>query len=283
MKPGRRRFPGAGACSALLAAAIWQIACGAGSPPAAPAENAVSSRYSTAPLDALLERHVHGGLVDYGALRRDPGLASCVKGLEDADLGQLSGRSEKLAFWINAYNLLALKEVADTYPLRSIRDIGGQGRLTFFRGIHFHVGGRDCTLDTIEHKILRPGFHEPRIHFALVSASMGSPRLRSAAFHADTLEAELQEAAREFISDPARVSLDRVQGVLHLSPIFEWSGEDFDRSAGNRLDYVRRYLPPSDAEFLSRGGVTIHYLDYDWDLNDRRAVGAVPAGAPSPG
>jgi hypothetical protein len=255
-------------CLALPALLILQAGCGPAAAPDSTSAAIALGRSPAAAFDALLERHVHDGLVDYASLKKDPGLTGCVRLFGEVDPALLPGRSERLAFWINAYNLFAMKGVADSYPVSSIREIGVLGRFTFFRGLRFRAGQRECTLDTIMHKILRPQFHEPRIHFAAVSASLGSPRLRSRAFHPDDLEGELDAAARAFVLDPSRVRLDGKQGVLYLSPIFDWFGEDFDRAAGSRLDFIRRYLPPSEAASLGGGVETIRYLDFDWRLND---------------
>jgi len=260
--------PPAAACIALLALLAPHVGCGPATGPDAPAAPIAGGRSSAAAFDALLRRNVRDGLVDYGSLKKDPGLASCLELFGEIDPARLPGRSERLAFWINAYNLLAMKGVVDSYPVSSIREIGVLGRFTFFRGLKFRAGQRDCTLDTIMHKILRPQFHEPRVHFAVVSASRGSPRIRSAAFHPDDLEDELDAAARSFILDPSKVRFDGEQGVLYLSPIFDWFGEDFDRAAGSRLEFIRRYLPQSEAGSMRSGAETVRYLDFDWRLND---------------
>jgi len=270
---GGARPPCAIGCLALLALPALQAGCGPSAAPDSSFASVAGGRSSAAAFDALLGRHVRDGLVDYRSLKLDPDMPGCLKLFEDVDPAQLPGRSERLAFWINAYNLLAMKGVVDSYPVSSIREIGILGRLTFFRGLRFRAGRRECTLDTIMHKILRPEFHEARVHFAVVSASLGSPVLRSAAFHAEDLEDELEAAARSFILDPSRVRLDSRQGVLYLSPIFDWFGEDFDRAAGSRFEFIRRYLPPSEGALLGEKSETIRYLEFDWRLNDRPPVG----------
>jgi len=258
----------AGGAIPLAIALLLVCHCGPTPSPTAGSESETPGGWNPACLDQLLMHHVRAGLVDYAALRSDPGLEECSKMLASTDVERMQGRSERLAFWINAYNLLALKGVADAYPVRSIREIGVLGRSTFFRGLRFRVGSRERTLDTIEHKILRSGFHEARIHFALASASRGGPRLRSSIYHAETLDSELDDAAREFISDPAKVRLDREAAVLYLSPVFDWFAEDFERAAGSREEFVRRFLPEADAELPGRRAVSVRYLDFDWALND---------------
>ena len=212
-----------------------------------------------------LARHVREGLVDYSALAGDADFAAHVSRLATCGIEALDARQARLAFWINAYNALTLKGVLDNYPIKSVSEIGLTGRWAFFKATPFAVGGRSYTLDEIEHGIIRAGFDEPRVHFALVCASAGCPALRSEAYHPDRLEKELEEAARRFIRDPAKVRLDAERKVLHLSSIFKWYEDDFIKAGGSVVAFVGRYLETSPP-----AGIRIEYLDYSWALNDLR-------------
>ncbi len=69
----------------------------------------------------LLQRHVAAGEIDgiklntvnYSAWRNDPLWPQVVTQLETFPADQLQTREEKLAFYINAYNILAIKMVLD--------------------------------------------------------------------------------------------------------------------------------------------------------------------------
>jgi len=224
-------------------------------------------------LDEVLAAHVRLGRVDYAALRNDERFERYVDGLAGAHPDPAAGRHGRMAYWINAYNAFVLKAVCDRYPIGSVREIGEAGGTIegLFRSIGFRVGGQKYTLDTIEHKILRPEFRDPRVLFALSPGTAGGPRLRSAAYHASTLDAELDQAAAAFIGDPSKVRLVRRERVLDLSRIFEWYEEDFGRGPDPVLEFLKRYLPPADAAFLTYADVRIRYLDYDWSLNDAAA------------
>lgn len=224
-------------------------------------------------LDAVLADHVRLGRVDYAGLRNDQRLALYLSDLAEAHADPAGGRRGRMAYWINAYNAFVLKAVADRYPIGGVREIGEAGGAIggLFRSIRFPVGGAKYSLDTIEHKILRPEFRDPRVHFALSPGTIGGPRLRSSAYHAATLDAELDQAASAFINDPAKVRLVRRERVLELSRLFEWYEEDFGRGPAPVLEYVKRYLPPADAAFLSYAEVRVRYLDYDWSLNGAEA------------
>jgi hypothetical protein len=122
------------------------------------------------------------------------------------------------------------------------------------------------TLNHIEHEILRKEFADPRIHFALVCASIGCPELRPEAYRGADISAQLNEEARRFVGDPEKVRLDRQRKTLHLSSIFKWFRQDF----GDVTHFVSRFLPEDDARFVRDNPVRIRYLSYDWSLNDKR-------------
>ena len=139
-------------------------------------------------------------------------------------------RAQRMAFWINAYNFFTLHAIVDHYPIRgswfsrypqnSIRQIDGVWtRLTW------RVAGRQVSLDDIEHRILRPEFKDPRIHFAVNCASLGCPPLRGEPYRAGTLDAQLDDNARQFLASPHGL---RVDGrTLAVTSILKWYGGDF--------------------------------------------------------
>jgi hypothetical protein len=224
-------------------------------------------------LDVILQDHVRLGTVDYVALKRDPRFPEFLDHMAEARPSPHHGARGHMAYWMNAYNAFVIKGVADAYPVGSVREIGevGGGVRGLFRSVKFSVGGEAYALDVILHKILRPEHREPRILLALSPGTLGGPRLRSSAYHPTTLEKELDEAARAFINDPGKVSLNRRDRVLNLSSIFDWFKEDFLRESDSLQEYVSRYLPSADVSFLQHADVTIRFMEYDWGLNDAAA------------
>jgi hypothetical protein len=225
----------------------------------------------TAAFGRLLARHtaevagLAGVAVDYAALRGDPDLGAARDALAGCDPRTLATRAERLAFWINAYNLLALDLVARAWPIASIRDLGSLLRPVWKREAG-RIGGRGYSLDEIEHAILRP-LGEPRIHAAIVCASRSCPPLSREPYGAERLDAQLDEALRRWLADPRKgARLDAASGTLWLSPIFDWFEEDFAASGGV-LAFVRPHLPEALRAALP-ASPRIRFLDYDWSLND---------------
>ncbi len=222
-----------------------------------------------------LQMYVKDGVVDYAALKAGDGpIQSYLANLREipADKFDALPRADRLAYWINAYNAFTVRLILDHYPVKSIKDIGGLFRSPF--GKEFielrNLRPKSLSLDDIEHGVLRPQFADPRVHFAIVCASKGCPPLRSEAFRAEVLEAQLDDQARRFLADRGKNRVDVEAKTLHLSPIFKWFREDFEKSAGSVPKFVARFLEEKTAAAIGDGkGWEIEYTDYDWTLNGK--------------
>jgi hypothetical protein len=218
------------------------------------------------------------GLVNYAQLQTDrQGLDAYVQAiavLPPATYGQFS-ESEKIAFLINAYNALTLQSIIDQRPIKpSIKDIPG-----VWKWRKHTVAGQSLTLDQIEHEILRQQFNEPRIHGALVCAAQSCPPLRQEPYDGDRLDAQLQDQTKRFLNHPQGFRLDQANKKVYLSSIFQWFGQDWQKSyqpqqgfQGNDpekavLNFIGHYRSPSEQAFLQNGDYKIQYFDYDWSLN----------------
>jgi len=224
--------------------------------------------------DRLLKKYVESktidgvtlNAVDYKKLAQDPLYMRAIKGLENISLSELKTREEQLAFWINAYNIMAVKMVIDHYPLKSIKDAG-----SFFTSVWKKdvgkVAGTTRTLHEIEHEILRK-MGEPRIHAAIVCASVSCPDLRQEAFTAEKVDQQLDDQVRTFLANSQKgLRLDLRNKTLNLSSIFDWFEEDFE-SQGGVLQFIKPYTPPSVKDKLKSSTLEVEYMDYNWRLNE---------------
>ncbi|MCL6608257.1 MAG: DUF547 domain-containing protein [Geminicoccaceae bacterium] len=176
-------------------------------------------------------------------------------------------RPEQMAFWINLYNALTLEVVLDHWPVRSIRDIDISPGL-FADGPWgarlIAVEGEPLALDDIEHRILRPIWRDPRIHYAVNCASMGCPDLALEPYRADRLDAQLDRAGFEFVNHPRAVRIDR--GKLFVSSIYHWFVEDFDGNDRAVVEHLCAYAAPPLAMVLQQYE-RIDGHAYDWAIN----------------
>jgi len=205
--------------------------------------------------------------VAYPAIAASPDWRRLVADLASADLAALRTRDQQIAFWVNAYNILAIDLVAAHYPVASIRDIGSLFRPVWKRPAGT-VGGRAMTLDEIEHGIIRP-FGDPRTHAVVVCASTSCPALPREPLVAARLDAQLDAALRAWLADPGKgLRIDRAAQTVQLSKIFDWFEEDFAK-AGGVLAFVTRYAPEGDRAWLQAHGADarLDYFDYDWAVN----------------
>lgn len=228
-----------------------------------------ASQFDHSEFNQVLAAHVEDGRVDYPAIADDPRFNNYIQQLSRVDPGNLP-QPRALPFWINSYNALAIAGILNgNTPLT----LGGKYR--FFVGHKNNVGGEQINLYTIEHGIIIP-LGEPRIHFAIVCAAQSCPPLRSEAFRADELNEQLDQQARVFINNPVMNRFDSDNRVAHLSKIFDWFKDDFEKQSGRPLlHYIADYVGDSAlAESLKSEEWEIEYNVYDWHTNGPLPVAA---------
>ncbi len=201
-------------------------------------------------------------LVDYKEIKSDPRWTALLQDLESSEVP--TARDEAKAFWMNAYNILAIDVVLSQYPVESIRDVG-PWYSTVWKMDAGEVNGKMYSLDYIEHQILRK-MGDPLIHAGIVCASVSCPNLRDEAFRGANVQQQLDEQMEAFLSDATKGA--RIEGnTLYLSKIFDWFSEDF----GSIKDFVRKHAPEELASQIS-SSTSIDYFDYNWKLNDDTAT-----------
>lgn len=204
----------------------------------------------------ILQKYVSdNGKVNYKGLKNDR--ASLTKYIDylskNAPKDNWSNQ-EMLAYWINAYNALTVDLILRNYPVKSIKDIKKPWEQRLWK-----LGNKLYNLDEIEHDILRQ-MNEPRIHFAIVCASVSCPNLQNEAYEASKLEAQLTKATKDFLNDPTKNYISR--NGLELSKIFQWFTKDF-KQHGSLIDFLNQYSGINISE-----NAKIKYKDYNWSLNE---------------
>lgn len=230
------------------------------------------SEVEHAPWHTLLQKYVNDkGMVDYRSWKAS---ASSVKQLDDY-IAQLSAakltnasKADHLAFWINAYNAVTIKGILREYPTSSIRNHTAKlWGYNIWKNLKIPVDGKLLSLDDIEHKVLRKT-EEPRIHFAIVCASIGCPKLLNAAYEPETIDEQLTKNAREFFADEEKFKWSGKK--FQVSPILKWFGEDFGDTTDKQMEAIAPFLPKDAKTIAKSGGLSVSYLGYDWGLNDKK-------------
>lgn len=236
----------------------------------------------------LLRRVVtDNGLVRYdllsGSLRAE--FDKVVAAIETFDASTLGTDDEKRAFWMNAYNVKMIERVLEEGTPANIEQAG----FDIFFKTPVRVAGRDVTLDQIENVILRRqdgpaalealrvSAFDPRIHVGLNCGAISCPRLRSRAFTAANVDAELDRAMGDFVDSTHHFRFEGGEAVL--SSLLDWFGRDFDAAGEPAGDYLLGFMdqerPNVDrlrslfegrtaAEIKAQPNVRFAYR---WDLN----------------
>lgn len=199
-------------------------------------------------------------------------------------------QEEKIAFWINLYNVQMLNIIVNNYPIESSRIhrlFWPPDSIRHIKGIwtkyKFIIMDEEFTLGEIEKRFLRKQFDEPRIFIALSQASLSSPPLRNEPYYGQNLDQQLNEQMKKFLANPLAFQINREEKTVHLSVIFQptWFGNEFVGKFGTDkkfkdhppavravLNFITNYVTEQDVHFLEVENYSVKFLKYDWTLND---------------
>ncbi len=249
---------------------------------------AQASDYGAALSDILIRVVTADGLVRYDLLRGElsDNFRSVLKAVEDFDATRLLTQDDRLAFWLNAYNVQMLQNIIETPGVANIVDDGFSDQ--FFR-TPYRSARMDVTLDEIENVILRGQSGnerlalfrlarlDARLHAGLNCAAISCPRLRKRAFTGENVQTELDAAMRDFANAPRHFRKEGQQFIL--SSILDWFGSDFDGQGLPAGDFILQFMaatrPDYEAlEALLKGRTAAKIkedpsvrFEYVWDLN----------------
>ncbi len=224
--------------------------------------------------DKLLKKYVDkDGFVNYGAWQKSTtdrkALQDYLKQLSRASRTKSATKNARLVFWINAYNAVTIEGILQVHPTTSIRNHTAKlFGYNIWKDLPLIVGRAQYSLHQIEHDILRK-MGEPRIHFAIVCASIGCPRLRNEAYTTDKLQKQLADNTRDFFSRVQNFRADHRNRTIHVSAILDWFGDDFGATQAVRWTYLSPYLPKSVQTLATDSRTVVRFLDYNWNLNDQ--------------
>ena len=196
--------------------------------------------------------------VDYSSWGADPRHAQVRDAILATDPATLSSKNEKLAYWINAYNVLTIDLITRKSETKSIKNLGS----TFTSPWKKHkwtIAGKEYSLDNIEHDTIRP-MGEARIHFAVNCAAKSCPDLRAEAYRADKLDAQLDEQARLTFKNKTKGYKAEAGNTVRVTKVMKWFGEDFNK--GDLNSWLEAYFPDT-----VNADTNIVFFDYDWSLN----------------
>lgn len=204
-------------------------------------------------IDPFFKKHINkNGIIDYAFLKKNNAELDKTLAVFTQNPPQESWhRNEKLAYWLNIYNLQMLKIIVEHYPFQNMLKLHN-GKLWQVKCVK--VGEKTYCLDEIEHDIIRKELKEPRIHFALFTGAKSSPLLLNEAFTPANMNPHFETLTKRYIaSENNQIGVDKIV----ISPIFKWYESDFKEI----ITFINRYSTikiQKDAEVV--------FAEYDWDL-----------------
>lgn len=228
------------------------------------------THYDFTEMDNFFKKYVSEGKVKYAEVKNDRALEKIKNDMKNFEPYAIRDYKERLAFWINVYNIYTIDLITQYYPLNSILEIEEKsGSNPWNMEFIEMAGGRKFSLDEIEKEIIIPDYKEPRIHYALVCAAESCPVIISEAYTPEKLDSQFDTQAGIFINDKTKNYLNRKANELNLSMIYKWYGRDFIKKDSSVTGHIKKYINESDKEFINNNDTKqIEYLDYSWKLND---------------
>lgn len=266
--------------TAIVLTVLWCAPLHAGGTPAASLWDFWDARNDANPArvdhsvwDELLTRYVvtnHESGINrfrYGDLtasdRRK--LDRYINQLTSLDPRQFS-TNEQLAYWLNLYNALTVRQITEHYPVEDLRELrfGRFSRQDFWSIEVTRIARQSISLNDIEHRILRPIWQDHRVRFGIACGALSCPDLQPRAFTGESVRTELYAAAREYINHARGVLLEN--GQLTVSSLFDWYREDFAPDDKTLVKLFAHYKDDRAALYLLGFNGDIEY-NYNWGLN----------------
>lgn len=216
-------------------------------------------------LDGLLKSYVKtvtkSGIqynaVNYAAWGKDPRHAKVRDEILKTNANTLKSKDQKLAYWINTYNVLTIDLITSKNETKSIKNLGSVFKSPW-KKFTWNVNGKNLTLDGIEHNIIRK-LNDPRIHFAINCAAKSCPDLRREAYRANKLNAQLQHQVNLTLSNTSKGFRKGNGNSVQVSKVMDWFKEDFKGG-------INKWLQPYKKGVVNNN-TKISFIAYDWSLN----------------
>jgi hypothetical protein len=244
---------------------------------------AVASGFSYKTYQRFLDKYIVPGkyiadiklnVVDYDSIQRNLGTPESLyeqilKQLVNFDPEVLLSREDRIAFWINAYNIGAIKMIIDHYPTDSIRSWKINWLKNPWDKKILTIGNKTYSLGQIEHEILIGEYGEALIHFAIVCASLSCPEISPQVYEGTRLMEQLSRQARQFLGDRKKgLWIRKEEGEVFFSKIFQFDKATFPGGAEDAIPLITRFIDDEEVrKYLQSGNFKIKYLDYNWDVN----------------
>ena len=222
--------------------------------------------------DALLAKIARRNRVDYCAARNSANMDKALKQFAETSCDEFASDSDKLCYWINAYNLFVVKTIADRFPIKSVETISND-----LNSHLYTAGGVPISCKDIRQLKIQPllggtqngDCTDARMLLLICGGAMGYPTLLDHAITSESLGRDMGENTFRFIRVRYNVYYDVPSHTMFISPFFQWNQALFMKSFPDPFDFVIYYLyeqekpDPQDIHFKKN-----YNKKFDWRVND---------------
>jgi hypothetical protein len=214
----------------------------------------------------LLKEFVKDSSVDYANLKKSPLLKESIKEIAHISPAKMLDDKERLCYWLNVYNLIVIKTVADRFPITDLKQLGNDPTRR-----KFTVGGDKYSMQTIQFEKVQPLFSDnfPEEIFLMCGGAMGHPAILDHPVTPERMDKDMKEAAYRWVCDPGNVQFDKYKSRLDIGPFLQWNQGIFEKRFGTPVDFFLYFLNPEAQETISNVTVIKGFgLPFNWTVND---------------
>jgi hypothetical protein len=206
------------------------------------------------------KENISTNLIDYPGLSKSKFFQDILDELTTFEIMELKTKEQEMAFWINAYNIAAVKVIIENYPLKSIEELNSWLIFSVFDKEIIKINQKYYSLNAIN-EILKK-FNEPLLHFALCNTQLSSPDIRPEAYTESKIYLQLRQQANLFLQNNTKGFLiDEKAKKIYISRLFQRYENDFVALGGPKA-FIQTYLDKNISTY------TVEFLPFNGNLNN---------------
>ncbi len=184
--------------------------------------------------------------VDYQKVKGDGNLGKAMKEIAETATDKFENDKDVILFWVNAHNLMAIKNIADKFPVDSAQRVSQEMQ----RRLHV-VGGKSISVDKVWREKIVPiltaegpaSYEKENILYLLTRGTLSEPAITDHAVTAETMEADEEGNILRFVSNPKNVLINEKGDQFYISSWFQKHRNVLGIKHIDLYDYVYSLLP----------------------------------------
>lgn len=209
-----------------------------------------------------------------------------VEALAKISPAKLSG-DDQLAYWLNLRNLLVIAHVSESGGRANMKKDRGTGAAPgdAWTAKVITVDEVALSIEDIDRGVIIANWKDPRVLYGLYQGAAGGPPALRTAFRGETVWAELDAAAKRYLTSDAGFELTR-KGA-EVSAVYDWYADPLFADEAVLRAHLEQYITHGARINLAKAS-TIVYRDFNYKpdayverIVDQTQVGPRPQQQPS--